>query len=156
MTHLLYGNRIAHNAELHLGAFAAIYDATRTKILLVCRVDNRKWVLPGGGMERGESLAECCIREVWEETGLRAETTGRLVGVYSTPHRVIAYDDGRRRQTVAFVLEATVIGGELTPTEEMAAFGYFGLDDLSGIKVSDHHLERIQDALRNAEQPYIK
>jgi len=155
VTQLLYGERIARNAELHLGAFAAIYDATHAKILLVCRADNRKWVLPGGGMERGESLSECCVREVWEETGLQVEA-GQLVGVYSTPHRVVAYSDGRTRQTISFVLEATIVGGDLTTTEEMSAFGYFGLSDLPTLNLSDHHAERIHDALRNRTSPFIK
>lgn len=155
MAQLLSGNRIARNAELHLGAFAVIYDATRTKLLLVCRADNQKWVLPGGGMERGESIADCCIREVWEETGFQVEM-GQLIGVYSTPHRVIAYNDGRTRQTVSFVLEATIIGGEFAPTEEMAAFGYFGVNDLYELELSAHHSERIQDALHHAGMPYIK
>jgi 8-oxo-dGTP pyrophosphatase MutT (NUDIX family) len=155
MAQLLYGDRIAHNAELHPGAFAVIYDATRTKLLLVCRADNHKWVLPGGGMERGESIAECCIREVWEETGLHVEV-GSLVGVYSTPHRVVAYSDGRTRQTVSFVLEATIVGGDLAATEEMGDFGYFGVSDLSALNLSDHHAERIRDALANQPFPFIK
>lgn len=155
MAQLLYGDRIARNAELHLGAFAAIYDATRTQLLLVCRADNHKWVLPGGGMERGESIADCCIREVWEETGLRVEV-GSLVGVYSTPHRVVAYNDGRTRQTVSFLLEATIVGGDLTTTEEMGDFGYFGLSDLSALNLSDHHAERIYDALSQSTFPFVK
>lgn len=34
------------------------------------------WQLPGGGLEKNESLAECGEREVYEETGLRVQVTG--------------------------------------------------------------------------------
>jgi ADP-ribose pyrophosphatase YjhB (NUDIX family) len=155
MPQLLFGDRIAKNAQLHPGAFAVIYNETRTKILLVCRADNQLWVLPGGGMERGESIADCCIREVREETGFVVEVV-QLMGVYSTPHRVVAYEDGRTKQTVAFVFEATVVGGTLTATGEMEAFGYFGRDELARLDLSAHHAERIQDALTLTALPIVK
>ena len=31
--------------------------------------ENGQWMLPGGGLESGETEAECCVREVAEETG---------------------------------------------------------------------------------------
>ena len=31
----------------------------------------REWSIPGGWREPGESVLECALREVWEETGLR-------------------------------------------------------------------------------------
>jgi ADP-ribose pyrophosphatase YjhB (NUDIX family) len=35
-----------------------------------------KWVLPGGHLENGESLAHAAMRELQEETGLSGETKG--------------------------------------------------------------------------------
>jgi len=52
------------------------------KILLTQREDFGTWILPSGGVEDGESIAQAAIRETKEETGLDIELT-RLVGVYS-------------------------------------------------------------------------
>jgi 8-oxo-dGTP diphosphatase len=37
------------------------------------------YTLPGGGVERGESVAEACVREIREETGLVATIGDRLL-----------------------------------------------------------------------------
>ena len=42
--------------------------------LLVSREEiSDYWMLPGGGLENGETLSECCAREVLEETGYLVE-----------------------------------------------------------------------------------
>ena len=39
------------------------------KILLSHEAGSGLWMIPGGGLEPGEDEAECCVREVAEETG---------------------------------------------------------------------------------------
>lgn len=39
------------------------------KILLTYEVNTGQWFIPGGGLEINESLEDCCIRELAEETG---------------------------------------------------------------------------------------
>jgi 8-oxo-dGTP pyrophosphatase MutT (NUDIX family) len=87
MAQYAYGDRIGRTAQLKLGSSAIVLNQAGDKILLTRRTDNGRWCLPGGGMEVGESLEECCMREVWEETGLTVRVVC-LLGIYSTPHRV--------------------------------------------------------------------
>lgn len=37
-----------------------------------------KWSVPSGGVEPGETFEECCVREVWEETGYGVRVTAKL------------------------------------------------------------------------------
>jgi 8-oxo-dGTP pyrophosphatase MutT (NUDIX family) len=48
-------------------------------VLLVHRSKYDDWSFPKGKLEEGESWAECAVREVEEETGLRCEP-GEVVG----------------------------------------------------------------------------
>jgi len=60
-------------------AFAIILHSRY--VLLVKARDKSNWQLPGGRLEPGETPAQAVIREVKEETGLRAQV-GRLTGRY--------------------------------------------------------------------------
>ena len=78
------------------------------KVLLVRHLKNgrRYHLLPGGGVERGESLAEALSREIAEETGLVAEI-GRPVLLNDT------IDPSGDRHLVNITFSATVAGGHL-------------------------------------------
>jgi 8-oxo-dGTP pyrophosphatase MutT (NUDIX family) len=60
------------------------------RILLVRHEDRATghgwWVLPGGGHEPGETLAQAAVREVHEETGLSVRVLRRLRVPPGTPH----------------------------------------------------------------------
>jgi ADP-ribose pyrophosphatase YjhB (NUDIX family) len=152
---ILYGERIGRTAKLAPGCSGVVFDDTRQKVLLMRRTDNNQWCLPGGAMDAGESVAECCTREVWEETGLRAEVV-RLIGVYSSPHRINTYADGNRWQVVSLVFEVKVIGGELTLNEEASDLQYFSQSEIAEIDLLESHRERITDIFMNATVPYLK
>jgi ADP-ribose pyrophosphatase YjhB (NUDIX family) len=56
----------------------------------------------------GESAAEAALRETAEETGVTIELTG-LVGIYTDPGHVMAYDDGEIRQQFSICFHAALI-----------------------------------------------
>lgn len=60
----------------HLTASAAVIDTRAHAVLLVWHRATALWMLPGGHIEPGESPAEAALREVLEETGVRARIAG--------------------------------------------------------------------------------
>lgn len=66
------------------GATAIVFNADRTRVLMVKREDFRVWVLPGGGIEPGETREQAAARETCEETGYEI-AVDRLVGCYWHP-----------------------------------------------------------------------
>ncbi len=154
MTQVLYGPRLGKQGKLRLGCSAAIFDDER-RILLTRRADNGLWCLPGGALESGESAAEACEREVFEETGLRVHVK-RLVGVYSHPDQLVIYPDGNKAFIVALHFEVEVTGGELGLSNETTDFGYFTLDEMQDLEFLGRHKERIIDTLGNYPEALIK
>lgn len=150
-----YGEYIGRTAQVSVGCSAIIFDQTGTKILLTRRSDNGRWCLPSGRLDSGESVEECCVREVWEETGLKVRVT-RLVGIYSTPHRITVYADGNRWQVIALSFVAEIIGGELGLSDETTEVGFFKLDELDRLDLMEPHRERIEDALNLEVSVYVK
>ena len=154
MTQVLYGDRLGKQGQLRLGCSALIFDEQR-HILLTRRADNGQWCLPGGAVESGESVAEACEREVFEETGLNVRVK-RLVGVYSHPDQLVVYPDGNRAYIVALHFEAEVLGGRLGLSNETTDFGYFTLEEIQGMELLGRHKERIIDTLENHVDALIK
>ena len=63
--------------ETWLGA-SAICLNNRNEVLMVKNADVDGWSVPSGEIERGETAAQCCVREVKEETGYTVKTIKQL------------------------------------------------------------------------------
>ena len=155
MTRVLYGNRLGKNGVLRIGCSATIFNVERKKVLLTCREDNGLWCLPGGHMEPGESVEECCVREVFEETGLKVRAM-RLTGVYSNPDQLVVYPDGNQAHFVVLNFEVEVVDGKLGLSDETSEVGYFTLDEIITMPMHDRHADRIEDALANQNEAFIR
>ncbi len=150
-----YGERIGRTAQLRIGSSAIILDETRSKILMTRRTDNGRWCLPGGAMDAGESWEECCVREVREETGLEVRVV-RLLGIYSTPNRVVYYEDGNRWQIVTANFLAEITSGIPGVSSETTAVGFFSPSEIAELDIVDPHIERIQDFLAGQEAAFVR
>jgi len=82
----------------------------KNEVLLVLQgppEEDKKWGVPAGGQEAGETLEECCEREFLDETGLKVRTVEELTVKSGT------YENA----AVSFELhyfKVEVIGGEIT------------------------------------------
>ncbi len=155
MTQVLYGERLGKNGELRIGCSATIFNETRQKVLLTRRKDNGLWCLPGGHMESGESVEECCVREVFEETGLQVRVK-RLTGVYSNPDQLVIYPDGNQAHFVVMNFEVEIVEGELSLSDETSETGYFSPGEIESMPMHDRHTDRIADALTSQAEAYIR
>src|SRR5215210_810981 len=138
-----------------VGCSAVIFDDTRSKILLTRRTDNGRWCLPGGQMEAGENVEEACAREVQEETGLEVEV-GHLIGVYSSPDRVIEYAGGNRYHVVGLCFECRITAGVLGLSDETTEVGYYSLAEIEQMDLMEHHRERLSDAFSSLATTIVK
>jgi ADP-ribose pyrophosphatase YjhB (NUDIX family) len=150
MVEIVRGERVGKLGRLAVGCSATVVDPVTQEVLLIRRADNRRWAVPGGYMEAGESLSEACAREVWEETGVRVRV-GRLVAVYTSPHILIEYPDGNRIQLVVLHFAAEPIGGNPSTTEEAIEVGYFTRAEMESMDLGDFDRQRVADAF--AAQP---
>jgi 8-oxo-dGTP pyrophosphatase MutT (NUDIX family) len=112
------------------GARIVVHDRLG-RVLLELRRDFKRWGLPGGHQEVGDSSAETAIREVFEETGLRI-TRPQVFGVASDPrHETIKFPNGDRTQSVSVLFHAKKPRGnpKFDPRETLE-LAWFGLEDL--------------------------
>jgi len=127
------------------------------EILLLHRKDNDKWTMPGGTLDFGESLTQCAIREVHEETGLKIRITG-LIGTYTDPHILIAYSDGEVRQEFTFVYAAEIEAGNLKIDDESKEASWVPLMSAVELPLAESQRRRLKDVLdyQKDHRPFLR
>ncbi|MET7738899.1 NUDIX domain-containing protein [Streptomyces sp. NPDC005385] len=134
----------APEANSLVPAASAVVVDDSGRILLQRRADNAMWALPGGSMNIGESLPDCAVRETREETGYEVEVVG-LVGTYTNPGHVFAYDDGEVRQEFSICFLARPTGGELAVSDESTDVRWFEPADVDALPMVPSIRKRVDD-----------
>ncbi|MER5349849.1 NUDIX domain-containing protein [Kitasatospora sp. NPDC002551] len=125
-------------------ASVVVVDEVSGRVLLQRRTDNGMWALPGGTMELGESIGACGVRETREETGIEIVVTG-IVGTYTDPSHVMAYDDGEVRQEFSICLLGRPVGGVLRTSDESSGVGWFTPEESDGPAMVPSVRKRLTD-----------
>ncbi|MEK2475531.1 NUDIX domain-containing protein [Streptomyces noursei] len=124
-------------------------------ILLIHKTDNDLWALPGGGHDVGESVAQTVIREVEEETGISVVVED-IIGLYTDPQHVMAYDDGEVRQQFSICFRARPVGGTLRTSSESKEVRWISPTDLDKLDIHPSMRLRIDHGLDDSRTaPYI-
>lgn len=121
------------------------------EILMLHRRDNGKWTLPGGTLEYGESMTECALREVREESGLNVNITD-IIGTYTDPNIKVAYSDGEVRQEFTIVYFGTVTDFNVTLDEESRQYRWVSLERIKELPLADSQRRRLEDVLAYLEK----
>ncbi|KAA0964891.1 NUDIX hydrolase [Sporosarcina sp. ANT_H38] len=89
-------------------AYVLLFDKHDRDVLMVKNigVGSSYYTLPGGAVEKGETLEEAAIREVKEETGLEVQ----IDGIFTVSE---AFFKERGHHTILFTFHGKIIGGEI-------------------------------------------
>ena len=138
--------------SIHPAAAVALVD--EDKILMLKRKDNKKWTLPGGTLDFGESLTDCAIREVMEETGFDVSIQD-VVGTYTDGDIRIEYSDGEVRQEFTIVYLGRTNGGNVELDDESSEYKWISLNEVHTLEMAESQKRRIDD-LKNYLETGIK
>ncbi|ARZ67244.1 NUDIX hydrolase [Streptomyces albireticuli] len=145
----------APEANSVVPSVTAVVQDEQGNLLLIHKTDNDLWALPGGGHDVGESITQTVIREVEEETGISV-TVDAVVGLYTDPRHVMAYDDGEVRQQFSICFRARPIGGSLRTSSESKEVRWVSLSDLDKLDIHPSMRLRITHGLdASRTTPYI-
>ncbi|WP_405395788.1 NUDIX hydrolase [Maribacter sp. Asnod2-G09] len=104
------------------------------KVLFIYR--NDKWDLPKGKLDKGESIEECAIREVEEETGVRNLVIDNYI---RTTYHIFKRNGVNKLKQVYWYAMSTDFEGKLKPEKKEGIF-----------KVKWKGPDKIQKALENS------
>jgi molecular chaperone GrpE len=126
--------------QFWLSVKAVVYDESTEKVLVLKRSKKEKfhtgaYDLPGGHMDRGESIPECLQREIKDETGLTVEA-GSILAVREYPKGHKMFDKIKALRFIAYYR-----GGEVELSEEHSTFEWLSFSEvtekLASKKLSD-------------------
>ena len=119
---------IGHDTLIVVGVGVFVHQ--NGKLLLQKRRDNMCWADHGGCVEVGEEVEETAKRELYEETGLKANKL-EMLGIFSGKNMMYTYPNGDSVYIIGIsYLCEDFSGTPLTETDETIDLQWFDIDSL--------------------------
>ena len=140
-------NKVGHDPIINVGATTLVFNRNN-ELLVNLRSDSNNWGIPGGGKELNETLEECAIRELKEETNLDVNDL-ELVTVLSGKEYYFIYPNGDETDCVITLYQVKNYSGELKINdEESTKLKFFSLDNLPEL---ESRAKTIIDKIKNGD-----
>jgi 8-oxo-dGTP pyrophosphatase MutT (NUDIX family) len=109
-------------------------------LCVLLRNDRGEWELPGGKLERGDTMEDTIVREIEEELGIRA-TVERIVDswVYSV--------NGVDVVIITYLLASTAAAADLRLSAEHQSIGRFAVSAIEEIDLPQGYRDSIRRAV---------
>lgn len=139
--------RIGHEPIISVGSTVLVFN-NKNELLLNLRSDSNDWGIPGGGKEINETLEECAIRELKEETNLDTSDL-ELVTVLSGKDYYYKYPNDDEVDCVITLYQVKNYTGDLNINDgESKRLEFFSLDNLPKL---ESRAKAIIDKIKNGE-----
>ena len=71
------------DVRTQFGALCYRLKKGKVQVLLITSRAAKRWIIPKGWPSDGKTPTESAVIEAWEEAGVRGETDGRCIGIFS-------------------------------------------------------------------------
>lgn len=136
-------------SKFSVAAVGVVKNKDRVLLVKESKVDG-EWALPGGGLEKDETLEECVRREIKEETGLRTEVEERI-NTY-----IMTGDSGKRMFVYAFVCQSNDQRPDPENNDSVEEAKFFKDEELENLELRFEQLKQIINDSEDSEIPQIK
>ncbi len=127
--------KVGHEPIINTGSSILVFN-DKKEILLTLRNDTNNWGIPSGGKELNETLEECAIRELKEETNLNTSNL-ELLTILSGKEYFFTYPNGDQVDRVIALYKVKNYSGNLnTNDNENKKLKFFSLDNLPNMEPS--------------------
>ena|ERR1017187_1944262 len=127
---------------------AAALPLRRGRVCVVLSRNGKRWVIPKGWIEPGQTAGETALQEAWEEAGLAGALEREPIGSY------LYEKEGQRYHVTVFVMKVTTVAQDWPEREYrerswVSPVGFFeriedaGLAEIVRLTVLSHAAEHV-------------